>query len=53
MNVNDAEKEAVTGDMLEAIFARQEELMSKYHKIESDNRLLQTSLVPVDLDDRF
>lgn len=49
MNVNDAEKEQVTGDMLEAIFARQKELIDKYHIIEEKNELLQTPLIPVDI----
>ena len=53
MNVNDAEKEKIEGDMLEMIFKRQKELMKKYEKIEDDNGLLQTSFVPVDLNDRF
>jgi hypothetical protein len=34
MNVDDAEKEEITGDMLEMIFERQKELMDKYHPIE-------------------
>lgn len=50
MNVNDAEKEQVVGDKLEAIFQRQKELMEKYHKIEKANGLLQTEFVPVNID---
>jgi len=40
-------------DLIGAIFARQRELMDKYHHIESKNGLLQTPDVPVDLHDRF
>ena len=53
MNVLDAEKEQITGDMLETIFNRQKELMKKYHKIERDSGLLQTESVPVSLNSRF
>jgi hypothetical protein len=51
MNINDvSEKEiAIDGDMLDAIFQRQRELMEKYHKIEESVGLLQTLDVPVDL----
>lgn len=53
MNINDVQivevpKEA---DMLETIFARQRELMEKYHLIEAKNGLLQTSDIPVNLHD--
>ena len=51
MNVNDAEKETIVGDQLEAIFARQKELMSKYEEIESKNGLLQTKDIPVNIND--
>lgn len=40
-------------DMLTEIFLRQKELMDKYHKIESENGLLQTDKCPVDIDDPF
>jgi len=53
MNVNDAEKEAITGDLLEAIFIRQKELMKKYHIIEASQGLLQTTDVPVNINDRL
>lgn len=49
MNVNDAEKEQIKGDKLDAIFVRQKELMEKYHNIEKEKGLLQTDLVPVDI----
>ena len=51
MNVNDADKEQVIGDQLEAIFTRQRELMEKYDDIERRNGSLQTGDVPVDLND--
>lgn len=51
MNVNDAEKEEVTGDKLEAIFIRQRELMEKYHPIEEQQGLLLTPDIPVNLHD--
>ena len=38
-------------DHLAAIFTRQRELMRLYHPVEKANGLLQTSEVPVDLDD--
>jgi hypothetical protein len=50
MNVNDAKKENVQGDKLDAIFQRQKELMEKYHVIEEENGLLQTKLCPVNID---
>lgn len=52
MNITHAREEIVTGDKLEAIFARQKELMSKYHHIEVKSGLLQTPDCPVNLDDR-
>lgn len=52
MNITDAEKEVVVGDKLEAIFARQKELMDKYHDIELRSGLLQTGDCPVNLDDK-
>ena len=54
MNINDvASPEDYPEDLIGAIFARQRELMKKYHHIESKNGLLQTPDVPVDLHDRF
>jgi hypothetical protein len=50
MNVNDAEQEEITSDMLEMIFTRQTELMKKYHQIEAEKGLLLTPDVPVDID---
>ena len=50
MNVSDVDKQEIVGDKLEAIFARQRELMERYHKIEAENGLLLTDQVPVDLD---
>lgn len=52
MNVNDAEKENIIGDKLDIIFKRQRELMEKYHDIEKANGLLQTELVPVNIDNQ-
>jgi len=49
MNVNDAEREQVVGDKLDAIFNRQRELMEKYEEIERANGLLQTADVPVEI----
>ena len=49
MNVNDAEREQVAGDKLDAIFNRQRELMEKYEEIERANGLLQTADVPVEI----
>lgn len=40
-------------DRLEAVFARQRELMEKYHPIEAANDLLITPDIPVDLHDRL
>jgi len=37
-------------DKLDAIFARQKELMEKYHEIEKASGLLQTEEIPVDMD---
>jgi hypothetical protein len=51
LNVNDANKEEVTGDKLEVIFKRQRELMEKYEPIEHMNGLLLTADVPVNLND--
>ena len=59
MNITDFLKELRTreytlgGDTLDKIFARQTELMDRYHPIEKANGLLQTEDVPVDLNDRF
>jgi len=54
VNIHDVQKSDLPkGDMLEAIFKRQEELMEKYHHIEKENGLLQMDLIPVDLHDRF
>ena len=53
MNVNDAEKEQISGDKLDAIFARQRELMEKYHDIEKAKGLLQTEDIPVNIDDHL
>lgn len=50
MNVNDIEKEEVEGDLLEAIFVRQHELMSKYHDIEAKNGF-KVPTIPVNIDD--
>jgi len=43
----------IEGDMLEAMFQRQRELMEKYHHIEEANGLLLAGDVPVDIHDRF
>lgn len=52
MNITHAIEENVSGDMLEAIFWRQEELMTKYHDIELRSGLMQTEDCPVNLDDK-
>lgn len=52
MNITHAVKEDVSGDMLEAIFKRQNELMIKYHDIELRSGLMQTEDCPVNLDDK-
>lgn len=52
MNITHAVDEKVVGEAMEAIFARQNELMEKYHKIEKRSGLLQTESVPVNLDDK-
>jgi hypothetical protein len=53
VNVKDIEVEApVEGDMLSNIFARQKELMEKYHDIEKNNDLLIYEGIPIDLHDR-
>ena len=53
MNINDVSEDEiqVDGDLLTAIFARQRELMEKYHPIEQANGLLISPDVPVNLDD--
>mgnify|MGYP001407039859 FL=1 len=43
----------MSNDKLEQIFNEQRSHMEKYAKIESDNGLLQTADIPVDLQDRF
>jgi len=53
VNIHDVESGGWEGDRLEAIFARQGELMEKYHVIEAKNGLLQTGDVPVGLHDKF
>ena len=52
MNITHATSEQVTGESLAAIFARQKELMDKYHDIELRSGLLQTEACPVNLDDK-
>lgn len=52
MNITHAVSEEVTGDKLKAIFARQMELIEKYHDIEERNGLLQTKDCPVNLNDK-
>ena len=52
MNITHAIEENVSGDMLEAIFGRQKELMIKYHDIELRSGLMQTEDCPVNLDDK-
>lgn len=52
MNITHAVKENVNGDLLNAIFDRQKELMNKYHDIEKRSGLLQTEDCPVNLDDK-
>lgn len=52
MNITHAVTEEVTGESLAAIFARQRELMDKYHDIELRSGLLQTEDCPVNLDDK-
>lgn len=51
MNITDFLAPEYAGDRLHLIFARQAELMEKYHTIEAKNGLLQTPHVPVFLDD--
>lgn len=54
MNIHDVEKvEYPATCWLEAIFARQTELLHKYHGIEKANGLLQTEDLPVNINDRF
>ena len=52
MNITHAIEENVSGDMLEAIFVRQNELLIKYHDIELRSGLMQTEDCPVNLDDK-
>lgn len=52
MNITHAIEENISGDMLEAIFGRQNELMIKYHDIELRSGLMQTEDCPVNLDDK-
>lgn len=52
MNITHVQSEQVQGDMLQAIFNRQKELMNKYHHIEVKSGLLQTEDCPVNLDDK-
>lgn len=52
MNINNAVEEEIVGDKMDAIFARQRELMDKYHHIEKASGLLQTDECPVNLDDK-
>lgn len=52
MNITHAIEEKVSGDMLEAIFGRQKELLEKYHNIELRSGLMQTEDCPVNLDDK-
>jgi len=51
MNIKDTRSIEIKGDLLVAIFARQNELLKKYQEIERKNGLLQTEDIPVDLDD--
>lgn len=52
MNINDFKApEKSRTDRLEDIFARQRELMEKYHPIEAKNGLLITSDIPVNIHD--
>ena len=54
VNVNDFKSpDAGTQDRLEMIFARQRELMEKYHHIESKNGLLLDHNIPVDIHHRM
>ena len=52
MNITHAVSEEVVGDKMLAIFARQKELMEKYHDIEARSGLLQTEDCPVNLHDK-
>lgn len=52
MNITHVEAAEVNGDKLIAIFNRQKELMEKYHGIEERSGLLQTTMCPVNLDDK-
>jgi len=49
MNVKDSKKEEIIGDKLNMIFNRQKELMVKYHQIEHESGLMQTPMVPVNI----
>ena len=52
MNVQDTSAPPVTGDRLEMIFARQEELFQKYHPIEKANGIGHGAMTgPFDIDD--
>lgn len=54
MNIDDVEAPVERPlDLQAAIFAKQRELMEKYHHIEHSNGLLQTEEVPVDLHCRY
>lgn len=52
MNISHVGNVDTNEDRLEFIFSRQRELIEKYEKIEAASGLLQTSDVPVNLDDR-
>ncbi len=52
MNVNDYNEKLPDGDLLKAIFARQQQLIEKYHDIEAKNTGLDIPANPVDLNDR-
>lgn len=58
MNVNDIKESTIPiptqgKDRLDLIFERQWQLIEKYHEIEEANGLLQTSDIPINIDDRF
>lgn len=54
MNINDVDKvKEYPENILEVIFAKQGDLMAKYHEIEKKNGLLQTETFPMNLHDRF
>ncbi|MGL4253980.1 MAG: dUTP diphosphatase [Fusobacteriaceae bacterium] len=52
MNITHAKEEVIVGDFMEAIFARQSELMEKYHHIEAKSGLMQTEDCPVNINDK-